>query len=275
MRAAGTAERFLESPNGAWVAEGCCLAWNRSPALSGSAIWGRPSEADVERFFVLADACYRAAPGCHVVTDGSRIDSLEATAYSTFVDGVRGRASHFEGGKRRLVLVRPGGLVGGLVEGFIPLAGLRHEWSVFTSAAEAFASIDPLGGAAVHEETERLIEEARGLPPELRRLRDYVRTHLHGARLSHAAAALGMSERTLHRTLQGAKTCFRDELAAARLDAARRLLAETDLKVEEVARRVGHASHGVLTNLFKRTTGQTPAAYREQARGASGRARSD
>ena len=269
MRAAGTVERFVQAPIGAWVAGRCVLMWSWSPSLCGSVVWGRPGEADVEQFFVLSDAYRLSSPGCDVVTDVSRVDSVESTLYAAFVRGMQSRATQFATGVRRHALVRPEGLVGGLAEGFFPITGVQHDWRVFGQASEAFAWLERPGAELANLEVVRLVDEARGLSPELRSLRDYLRTHLRDARLAAAAVALGTSERTLHRALRDAKTCFRDELGAARVDAARRLLAETDLKIQEIARRVGYASHANLTSLFTRSTGQSPAAYREQATAAT------
>jgi AraC-like DNA-binding protein len=249
------------------VAGRCVLVWSWGPALGGSVVWGRPGEADVEQFFVLTDAYRLSSPGCDVVTDVSRVDSVESTLYAAFVEGMRGRAAHFANGIRRHALVRPEGLVGGLAEGFFPISGVQHDWRVFPDAAAAFGWLDRPGADVASREVERLVDEARGLSPELRGLRDYLRAHLQDARLFGAAAVLGTSERSLHRTLREAKTCFRDELGAARVDTARRLLAETDLKIQEIARRVGYSTHSHLTTVFTRSTGQSPAAYREEARG--------
>ncbi|HUB06314.1 MAG TPA: AraC family transcriptional regulator [Myxococcales bacterium] len=265
MRAAGTIERFLHAPAGAWVAGRCFLVWNFSARLGGSAVWGTPTEDDVARIFDLADAYRQRAPGCDVVTDVSGVETVDATAYQAFAEAMTRRAPDFAAGVRRHALVRSGGLMGGLAEGFFPLAGLRHLWRIFSDAAEAFAWVGGPEGPQAMAEVVRLVEQARGQTPALRSLRDYLRTHLREARLASAAVALGTSERTLHRTLRVAGTCFRDELAAARVEAARELLAKTDLKIEEIARRAGCASHAHLTNLFKRKTGRSPAAYRARS----------
>ena len=51
-------------------------------------------------------------------------------------------------------------------------------------------------------------------------------------------------------------------LHEVRLDEARRLLAETDLPIREVARRVGIPSSSYFCRLFKRVVGQTAKGYR-------------
>lgn len=55
-------------------------------------------------------------------------------------------------------------------------------------------------------------------------------------------------------------------LANLRLERARRLLAETELAISEVASRVGYQSQSHFTKVFKSTTGVAPRAYRESSR---------
>lgn len=266
LRPAGSAERFERAPIGHWVAGPSYLVWNWSPRLGGLILWGQPVEPDIQRLFGLVDAYHRFAPGCDVVTDVSRIVAVDATAYEALVAGMRARVPHFSASVRRHALVRSEGLLGGLAEGFFPLVAAQHQWRVFPTAAAAFAWLDHADGKAALEAVERVVDEARGVPAPLRQLRDFIRAQLGTAKLPAAARALGLSERTLHRALREAGTSFRAELAAARVDAARKLLAETDLKIEAVAARSGCCSHAHLTRLFGRATGQSPKAYREQAR---------
>jgi LacI family transcriptional regulator len=66
--------------------------------------------------------------------------------------------------------------------------------------------------------------------------------------------------------------CFREtlgrspaaEIRRVRLERARRLLAEQDLPLSEVAVRSGFDSVEVLTRTFRRTYQQTPTAYRRR-----------
>ena len=51
-----------------------------------------------------------------------------------------------------------------------------------------------------------------------------------------------------------------------RMDAARDLLATTDLAIAEVARRVGYAQPGSFTDAFERACGETPSAWRARRR---------
>jgi transcriptional regulator GlxA family with amidase domain len=55
-------------------------------------------------------------------------------------------------------------------------------------------------------------------------------------------------------------------LIQQRIDRARRLLAETDLSVEQVAARTGFGSHANLRTQFSRHVGLTPSTYRAMHR---------
>ncbi|HEX8035432.1 MAG TPA: helix-turn-helix transcriptional regulator [Ktedonobacterales bacterium] len=51
-----------------------------------------------------------------------------------------------------------------------------------------------------------------------------------------------------------------------RMAEARRLLAATDLSVEEVGRRVGYGEAGYFVRSFRRALGVTPASWRRTGR---------
>jgi transcriptional regulator GlxA family with amidase domain len=84
--------------------------------------------------------------------------------------------------------------------------------------------------------------------------------------LAAAARRQGRSERSLQRDLQQGGTTFRAELEAARVELARALLVDTDLKIDSVARKVGCASAAHFATLFRRVAGETPSAYRDRHR---------
>jgi len=55
-----------------------------------------------------------------------------------------------------------------------------------------------------------------------------------------------------------------EEIRRIRIDKARKLLAETDLQMQQIAERCGYATYNYLTHVFKKTTGMTPRQYRNQ-----------
>ena len=56
-------------------------------------------------------------------------------------------------------------------------------------------------------------------------------------------------------------------LRERRLEAARKLLAETDLPIQEVGRRAGFTGQAHFCGAFRRHTGQTPRRFRQASRG--------
>jgi LacI family transcriptional regulator len=57
-----------------------------------------------------------------------------------------------------------------------------------------------------------------------------------------------------------------EEIARARVELAKRLLADTDLKMPVIAARAGFSGGDRLSVMFRRLTGLTPTAYRRQSR---------
>jgi LacI family transcriptional regulator len=83
------------------------------------------------------------------------------------------------------------------------------------------------------------------------------------------AEVAGMSRRGLHQAFidQMGRTPG-GHIRATRIDRARKLLAETDIKVEVVAKRSGYPSLNTFFVAFKKACGKTPAEYRREARRA-------
>lgn len=257
-----TIAEFQAAPVGRWFAGSAFVVWNHNHELGGVVVWGRPSEHDLEQLFVAVDAYHRACERCDVITDMSRIDSISSTAYLALLEGMRARQPFYSTRVRRHATIRGEGLIGGLAEGFYRMISAQHNWRIFTDAQPAFDWLELPDGAGLRSELEGIIAHASGVSPELRKLRDFLKPRLATVVLREVAQALGQSERTLNRRLRALGTSFRDELLDARIDAARRMLAETELKIELIALQVGCCSHTHLTNLFRRRTGQTPAEYR-------------
>jgi AraC-like DNA-binding protein len=80
--------------------------------------------------------------------------------------------------------------------------------------------------------------------------------------LRDLASALGVSPRTLQRRLTTAGTSLRDLTAAARVEAAAGMLAETKRSLGAIGFVCGFADQPHLTRAFRRRTGLTPAAWR-------------
>lgn len=86
-----------------------------------------------------------------------------------------------------------------------------------------------------------------------------------GITLGDAAAGIGVSTWHLSRSLR-AQTghSFTQLVNAVRIRQAKDMLAETDMKIYEVAQRTGFTETAHFQNLFKRIAGCTPTQYRRQ-----------
>lgn len=96
---------------------------------------------------------------------------------------------------------------------------------------------------------------------------DYIRGHLAGVSVASLAHEFGynrsyLSQHLMRRCGKGPSRIIQE----ARLREARNLLAQTDLSVAEIARKVGYASPSRLHQLFRDAFGETPGEYRARQR---------
>lgn len=78
------------------------------------------------------------------------------------------------------------------------------------------------------------------------------------------AALLAMHSRTLHRRLAASGTSFRELVEETRFAIARQMLADTDTDVSRVASVLNCADSSAVTRAFRRWSGTTPAAWRNE-----------
>ena len=129
------------------------------------------------------------------------------------------------------------------------------------AVAETSLFIPPLG-VAVRRSTDVLAVD----DPDVRRGLRLIRAKAcDGLTPDDVASATDLPRRSLDR--QFTKLLGRsihDEIARTKLQAAKRLLAETDLKLSAVAGRCHFAHAAQLCNVFKRIHGETPTEYRRR-----------
>jgi transcriptional regulator GlxA family with amidase domain len=102
--------------------------------------------------------------------------------------------------------------------------------------------------------------------PHVARFEQWVRGHLDGpVRIRDVADMLGLSERTLQRTVSAAMGMTPVELVnEIRLDEAAFLLRSTSLSMDAIAQQVGFSTAGTLRALFRRRRGTTMRQLRHQ-----------
>jgi LacI family transcriptional regulator len=126
-------------------------------------------------------------------------------------------------------------------------------------------------GVVVRRSTEILKVDDPDLQQMIRFIRENACT---GIFVEQAMAHSGLSPSTLNRRFQ--KLLGRspkEEITRVRLEEAKRLLAETDQSVAEVATRCGFAELKHFSRAFRTWAGITPSAHRREARKLSGSTR--
>jgi AraC-like DNA-binding protein len=98
------------------------------------------------------------------------------------------------------------------------------------------------------------------------RARSEVRTILgkHAPTLTAVAQRLGLSSRTLQRSLADANTGFQEVVDGARQEVVMGLLLHTSLSLDEIAARAGYGDVRALKRAFRRWTGSTPSRWKSR-----------
>ena len=268
MERATNSQEFRAAPVGRYVSGSAWLLWCTDPELCGSILWGRVDEEAIGEILTPFESLYspQMAPRCAVPTDTSRMEGIDGDAFGRFTSFIGGQLPDLESHITRNAIVRPAGLTGALVAGFYEVLGRpSYPVALFTDVASAARWLGRTDADALAAELAALATVASSLPDELRRLRELLATSLHLS-LAAAVRALGVSERSLQRQLRQEGTSFRREVDAARIRAARTLLADTDQKITVIALEVGCATLQHFSALFRRMTGETPSEWRARQR---------
>lgn len=262
MRAAADAEDYRNDPERAYLAQSGTLVFCVRRTLWGFALWGRPTEIDLERLVpVLAlELAAETAPHASLV-DVRRLETTDPRAFAVLTRYLRKNFARSRTKVTRLAIARPPGLLGATVAGFFQVEGAPYPVRVFDDLP---AATSWLRAPELATTLDRAIAEASALSPVLMQLRRWIDAHLDDATLPRAAHAVSRAPRSLQRDLTAARTTFHRELDAARIRLAKRLLVESASAVTEIAYDVGCASPQHFSTLFRRVTGETPSTWRAQ-----------
>jgi AraC-like DNA-binding protein len=77
---------------------------------------------------------------------------------------------------------------------------------------------------------------------------------------------LGLHPRTLNRRLQACGTTLREMLGEVRYELAQEMLADSHMSILGISNLLGYADASIFTRAFRRWSGMTPSAWREQHR---------
>lgn len=99
-------------------------------------------------------------------------------------------------------------------------------------------------------------------------VREYVvhRLAKGAAPFEDVARHFGMSSKTLERRLGERAISYRDLVDGVRCDLAKHYLADTDMRLPQIAYLLGYSEPGPLVRAFRRWTAITPMQYRQQHR---------
>jgi AraC-like DNA-binding protein len=260
VRPASSIDEILAAPLGRYFVARSFVVWFQ-PKLAGAFAFGPLDPADEPQLARLL-VTPALAPKYNLLCDFSAIEVFDQRGFELLTTFFAGHAS-LVANLKRFAGVRPPGLAGiGLAGVFYEKVEPIVEAGLFTDRAEALAW---LGYAeAERADVDELIGTVSTVSPVLRQLRSMLFRGVATTTLDQAAAALGISKRSLQRELATAKTSFRSELSRVRVRLAESLLTTTDDKIETIARRLGFTSVPAFTTSFGRIVGETPHDFRRR-----------
>jgi AraC-like DNA-binding protein len=264
VREAIEASEFRANPCGRFHVGLSFLVWCWDRTLCGSVVWGRPSEAEARALVALYEIEDALDERFDVVTDASRMELVAPAVFAVVAGYLRDRLPTLGPRIRKNAIVTQPGLIGAAITGLYPMLAAQVKFRPVTSTQAALDWIDTPATRAARLEVESLSQPR---PSPLVALRAYLKARLAVASIEDAAAALGVSRRTLQRSLSAAGTTFRAELEALRVVEAQRQLSDGDDKIEAIAAELGYASASHFGASYRRITGELPSAFRRRHRG--------
>jgi AraC-like DNA-binding protein len=263
---ASAVDEFLANPAGHYFAGRHFFIWCADATFTGSVLWGRPEESDTEQIVRIWRALHPTLRAFDVVTDGSRIESIDAAAFEVMLRYLGEKLPEYSAQIHKQAIIHPQGLAGAAVAGVLPAMKIVYRWQLFSEPAQGFAWLEREDAESVCRVVTALADRFAGSTELARVLEDALRGDPENVSLPIIAKKLQRSARSLQRDLQQAGTSFRNQLDVARVALARSLLVDSDVKIEAVARRVGCASAAHFATLFRRLTGETPGEYRTRVK---------
>jgi len=231
--------------------------------------WGRLDAQDTRELFEVFDSVERnQVPPRRQLVVLRRVESVSIESMGIFTRYYERGAKYLQSVAKEAV-VRPGGVVGILAEGFYPVVPRPFPGKVFSSLGHA---IEWLGfdQADLDHWLEQVTDlERRATSPSdsiVSELRRVILQHGAGVSVGAAAQALGVSARTLQRRIREGGGTFEGVRTFVCLEEAKRLLLTSDHDVKHIALELGYASPTRLTDVFRREFGVPPTRWRESAR---------
>ena len=265
MLCASSPSDFKGSPRGKYVSGRSWLCFDAGEAaVAGCVLWGQLRQADIRALLVVAPATHTAPRAPHAaLIDASGVRSVEESLFALLGSYIEHHRKGLSETVTRLAIVRPGGLLATVAEGYFKVVLPPYPVRVFTGAD---AALEWLGASpSLRRALSNAVATARTGSTLSRQLRSLVTDELCGtATIAEVSRRMNLSPRTLQRRLQAEGTSFRAELRAARVTAAKLRLTESDASITEIAFAVGYASAAHLSAQFRRVLGECPSSWRQR-----------
>ena len=121
----------------------------------------------------------------------------------------------------------------------------------------------------IRESTDVLAVEDADVAQAIRFIREFA---CRGINVQRVCKELGVSRRVLERRFHSClNRAPKEEILRVQIDRAKSLLAQTNLSVAAVGKRVGFAAPQYFATVFRQSVGATPRQYRHSRRIAEGR----
>ena len=251
---------FVKGPVGRYTVSRSCVVWCASRSLCGLAFWGRPLADELLEIATIVEAYpQEMAMTFDVVVDGRQVEALDGEALSVQMAWLWRHGAALLQRANIWSIVAEGTAVARLATAMPALTG-RFAFRVTTDAPAAFHAVAGEMGAVLSLDVDAIVANACGLHRETHRVRAILANRL-DATIEDAAKELGLSTRSLQRTLGNQGTSFHQELVDIRFATACELLLSTDLKIAAIGARIGISERAVAL-LFRAKTGLAPLAWR-------------
>jgi AraC-like DNA-binding protein len=254
------AAAFRADPVGGYRSGDAWLYYCADPGLYGFALWGTPAPEDMGRLVaLLTEELDR--PQHVALVDVRDLEAALSPSFEALARYFFQHADALAACVSRSVIVKGQGMAAAIAAGFMMTVPPTFKATLADDLETGLAELgfDRRFGAAI----DAAKNEARATPGLVRSVQRWLDGHREGT-VEEAAAALAVAPRTLQRRLTEANTSFAEEVRRARVRAAKRLLAETDLPITTIALEVGCSSPQHLSTLFKQYEGVTPSEFRRK-----------
>lgn len=261
-------DAFVENPVGRYVVGRGWMHFCAAPGLWGALLWGRAEPQNLTSLFDLVDRTLERASEHVSLLDIRGLEHVDLAGFGLIGRYMSKHRSTLASRVIRHAVIRADGLLGAVVSGSYEIFAAPYPVSLFTDLGEALAWLDPPIDLAARENVARLCESAAGVPSLLTQLHAVLAKDLDNAELPRAAAAMGISARTLQRRLQELGTSFRAELDVTRIQEAQRRMLHSAAPLTEIAMDLGFSSLQNFSRQFRRVVGETPSAWRQRFQAA-------